>query len=275
MRDYFWKIAGGDPSILENSGKESQSSFYTIGLLMVLINVLIFCAFFGLFWGVFSTFFVALFGAVLLTFLISTIYRLNLMSLEPPTLPISSEGGSLVLSYFIRITTIALFAMFASKCLETSLFGSYVDELLKNKFVNSTVLSRYKYETSQMFVNHMSLLNETYPIVWVMTFGMVCLFLYPIFLKYKLRKRFEYFSIKEKRDIRLVKEQYNFFEKELKSIYRRAYSEYPQLLTKKADHKKFNENGKYTKTDFYNLNESNKSITIANSDAFINLEDWN
>ncbi len=275
MREYFWKIAGGDPSILENSGKDSQSSFYSIGLLLVLINVLIFSAFFGLFWGVFSTLFVALFGASLLTFLISTIYRLNLMSLEPPTLPIKSEGGSLVLSYIIRISTIALFAVFASKCLETSLFGSYVDELLRNKIINSTVLSRYKYETSEMFVNHMSILNETYPVVWIMTLLMVCLFVYPIYLKFQLRKRFEYFSIKEKRDIRLVKEQFELFENELKKIYRRTYAEYPRVVTKVDDQKTFNEKGKYAKTDFYNQKEAQSIIVSGNSEDFIYLEDWN
>ena len=75
MRRFFWKMGGADCSILEKSGAESQQRFLVIGLLYILVISLMFVAFCGLFWKVFGTRWVAASCAMVVTFLIGSIYR--------------------------------------------------------------------------------------------------------------------------------------------------------------------------------------------------------
>ena len=148
MQHLFWRVAGADCSILEKSGKESQSSFWVIGLLYTIINGLILIGFFGLFWGVFENFLVASIGTIVLGFLISNIYRLNLMSLEPHTLPVKIEPDSLILTHIIRYSTVVTFAFFVSKCIEM-VFVNFLENF-----------GFMKYGGSRDYIDHMMLMNK-------------------------------------------------------------------------------------------------------------------
>ncbi len=270
MDSFYWKIVGGDDSILEQSGKKSQNSFKTIGKLFLTIVIIIFFSFFGLFLGVFDSYFIAIFGGLILTFLISVIYLLNLISLEPTTLPMLKSKGSTFLSYFIRISTVIMFAVFVSKCLETSILGFLVDDDV-NKMNLKDFINNYSNRDSQMFVQHMILLNKNYPKVWFITAIVGILFLIPIALKHRLKKQNEYFAIKEIRDTDFVISEHKTFKKELYSIYVRIYSGYSIL--KKEDKKDFKEHPLNYKDEPFNLQKI-EFKDFQSSDDFIYLSNW-
>lgn len=270
MDSFYWKIVGGDISILEQSGKRSQNSFKTIGKLFLTIVVIIFFSFFGLFLGVFDSYFIAFFGGLILTFLISVIYLLNLISLEPTTLPILKSKGSTFLSYFIRVSTVVMFAVFVSKCLETSILGFLVDDDI-SKINLKEFIDNYSNRESQMFVQHMILLNKTYPKVWYITSIVVVLFLIPIVLKHRLKKQNEYFAIKERRDTDFVISEHKTFKKELYSLYKRIYNGYSSL--KKEDRKDFREHPIKYMDEPFNLKKI-EFKDFQSSDDFIYLSNW-
>ena len=258
MQHLFWRVAGADCSILEKSGKESQSSFWVIGLLYTIINVLILIGFFGLFWGVFENFLVASIGTIVLGFLISNIYRLNLMSLEPHTLPVKIEPDSLILTHIIRYTTVVTFAFFVSKCIEM-VFVNFLENF-----------GFMKYGGSRDYIDHMMLMNKEEPRVWLITIITVGIFVSPIYLRHRLNKAHEYYSLKKMRDIQLVNDQHLSFTNEKTTIYRRVYSEYSIVNENKTYQIPIS---KYVNEPF-NTKEIKEQISYKTSNDFTHLEDW-
>ena len=218
MTRFLWKIAGGDCDLLDRSGRDSQYSFYIIGLLYIIINVLIFTAFLGLFVGVFHNLFAALLGSLAIGFLISNIYRLTMISLEPQVLPVKEEPGSVVVANVIRYATVLAFAFFVSKCLEMVLIN----------FMETIELVNY--DGSLGYMNHMTQSNKENPWLWLLTAGIAVLFATPIFLRLRLKGRTaEYYSLKKRRDIRIVKEEYNRMIKVRDGVFRDHYQGYTPL----------------------------------------------
>jgi len=213
MKCFIWTMAGAECELLERSGKDSQYSFFVIGLLYLIIIGLTFIGFFGLFWGVFRgevsedgvvqsvhyPFFTALIGGLVLGFLVSNIYRLNLISLEPKTLPVKEENTSLVVTHVLRYTTVLLFAFFVSKNIEMEILN----------IIESAGI--FYFNLNEGYIDHMVRMNKEQSWLWIITFVIGFIFLFPIFLRRRLNKSFEYYSLKEKRDIRLVREQYEEF----------------------------------------------------------------
>lgn len=214
MKTFLWKIAGGDCELLEISGNASQRNFKLIGLLYLLINFIVYSAVLGMFYGIFKSLFTSILGAIVFGFLITNIYRLNLISLEPRTLPAILKPGSLVLSHIIRYLTISLFAVFVSKNFEM-LLVNFVEEL-----------EIITYSGSQTYLIHMKETNLSQPWLWFMTSAVWSLFIIPIYLKHRLHRSMEYYSIKEKRDIRLVIEDYLKFKSFYKDKMSEIYSKY-------------------------------------------------
>lgn len=207
-------MAGGECEILEKSGKDSQRSYLIIGLLFLIINVVVYTSFFGLFNGVFENVLVKLLGTIVLGFLVTNIYRINLMSLEPRTLPVIVDGKSFVFTFIVRYTTVILFAFFVSKCFEMIVVGL---------FENAGVI---KYNGATGYLLHLKVMNQDQPWVWLITFGIAVLFVAPIYLRHRLNKAHEYYSLKKRRDIRLVEEDYGRFKEQYLSIMRAIYSNY-------------------------------------------------
>jgi hypothetical protein len=231
MKEFVWKLAGADCELLARSGKDSQYSFYVIGLLYLIVIGLTFLGFFGLFWGVFRgeidpngysssndfPFLTAILGGSLLGFLVSNIYRLNLMTLEPKTLPVKEENASLVLAHVIRYSTILLFAFFVSKNIEMEIVN----------VMESAGL--FYFNVNEGYMDHMVRMNEEQPWLWVITIIIGIIFLLPVLLRRRLNRTFEYYSIKERRDIRLVLEQYEDFLKVKSQVLSDYYREYGAL----------------------------------------------
>lgn len=281
MRDFIWKIAGADLQILKVSGKESKHNFLLVGIFFGLVNILIFGGFFGLFWGIFGSLLIGLTTALLLTFLMANIYRLNMMSLDPPSLPAPRSNGSIKAAVIMRYSIVFIFAVFVAKMFETSVFGHLVDSELHQQVIRSGKIFN-KFEESQMFIAHAKLLNKEYPIVWGLTVLIIFIFLYPIYLKRKLFSGQEYFRIKYRIDTNLVKQDYAKAMEELKSIHVRNYLNYQNL---KNDH----ELGKFIPEEyldlFYSIPEGkymdppfntkliNKRIHLESHDDFMKL-DW-
>ena len=218
MRKFLWKIAGGDCQILEKSGTESQNSFWIIGILYLFVNLIIVVSFLGMFLGIFDDFLLSIIGTCVLGFLISNIYKLNLLSLEPYTLPIKIETGSVVFTHIIRYTTVIAFAFFVSKCFEmVIILGFESTGVLRN------------ISGSEGYMMHLFRVNREYPIVWFITFFVMLLFILPIYLRHRLNKAKEYYSLKERRDIRLVIEHHEQFLKIKENIYIEIYSSYEKF----------------------------------------------
>ena len=216
-KEFLWRIAGGDCELLEISGEVSQRNFKLIGLLYLLINFIVYTAVLGMFYGIFKSLFTSVLGALVFGFLITNIYRLNLMSLEPRTLPVILKPGSLISSHIIRYLTISLFAIFVSKNFEM---------LLVNFFEELKIIT---YSGSQSYLVHLKETNLTQPWLWFVTTAVSSLFIIPIYLKHRLHRSMEYYSIKERRDIRLVIEDYQKFKTYYKDKMSEIYSEYREV----------------------------------------------
>lgn len=212
MRKALWKIAGGDPQLLGISNKESQYSFTIIGILFIVVNLFTAIGFFGLFYGVFHSIITSLFGTLVLGFLVSNIYRLNLISLEPHTLPIVKEDATLFWTYLLRYSTITMLAFFVSKTFEMSFI---------NLFENVGLIH---YGDSTKYMDHLIEINTEHLWVWMITALIILLFIIPIYLKSRLKDHQEYFSLKERRDIRIVRENHNLILQEKESILKNLFS---------------------------------------------------
>jgi hypothetical protein len=260
-------MAGADCSILEKSGSESQYRFLTIGVLYVLVIGLMFIAFCGLFWKVFGLFWVAASCSLVVTFLIGSIYRLNMLSLEPYTLRDQDELKTKVLTHVIRYFSVTLFAFFTAKCLETLLFGSLADADVLHEMEQ-----RLGSVGGTLFVEHMIQLNLHHPWVWGLTILVVWLFLLPIVLKFRLKKRKEYFSIKKNIEIRMVLTNHEQFKEELTRLHKLAYEKYIPLKGVARPEYKPHES-KYSDEPFNTQRISEKN-SFQTTEDFVNLSNW-
>tara|TARA_R110000737_G_scaffold336727_1_gene356397 strand:+ start:8677 stop:9546 length:870 start_codon:yes stop_codon:yes gene_type:complete len=217
MKEFIWRVAGADCKILNISGADSQRSFTLIGGLFLLIYAIIFLAFFNLFYGIFDVFLLSFFTTIVFGFLISNIYRLNLISLEPATLPREESVGSMLLSYSVRYIIVAAFAFFVSKCFEMVLVLFLEYEGLVD------------YNGSEGYMEHLVKSNQDHPWLWLITVVIVILFLTPVYLRHRLNRAHEYYSIKQTRDIRIVLDQYKMYRQEYNSVMTMQYNRYGQL----------------------------------------------
>jgi hypothetical protein len=225
MNRFFWKIAGADCDLLEKSGRDSQYSYLVIGMIYVLLNVFIFGGFFGMFYGVLDNPFAAAIGTLVIGCLISGIYFLTLMSLEPHTLPRSSETGSIFFTHLIRYSTVIAFAFFVSKCAEM-LFISLIEQA-----------DLIDYKGSYGYMDHMVKANQEQPWLWLVTLFIVGLFILPVYMRHRLNRAHEYYSLKFRRDVRLVQNHYDEYMVIRNAIYRKTYDSYATVLDNSIESK--------------------------------------
>lgn len=229
MRRFLWKIAGADCEILQQSGSDSQYSFLVIGLLYLFIIILTFLGFFGMFWGLFRSgpesvdhnvltqFVTALIGSTVMTFLVSNIYFLNLMSLEPKTLPVPKDDGSKWLTNLVRYSTVILFAFFVSKNVEVELFNLFES------------MGMFTFDHKLGYMDDLIRMNQQNPWIWMLTSLIVGLFILPIYLRHRLNRAHEYYMYKRLRDKVLVKGDYDWYMIIKEEIIRKTYLGYEQL----------------------------------------------
>jgi hypothetical protein len=267
MQHFLCKMAGADCAILEKSGEESQRRFQLIGWLFVIVVGCMLFAFFGLFWKVFDSFAVALFAALVVTFLVSSIYRLNMLSLEPPTLRDQDELKTKLVTHFIRYFSITLFAFFTAKCMEGLLFGDLADPDIVR------MSDQFGLARGNLFVEHVIQLSIHHPWVWLFTAGIVLLFLLPVVLKFRLRQRKEYFSLKKAIEIRMVLTNHDACKSILEKLHRRAYAAYrpgkrlPEAPTYKKHERKYSD-------EPFNTKKIPDDAKYSPSTAFVHLNTW-
>lgn len=267
MQYFFSKMAGADCAILEKSGEESQRRFQLIGWLFVVVVCCMLFAFIGLFWKVFESFIIALLAALVVTFLVSSIYRLNMLSLEPPTLRDQDELKTKLVTHFIRYFSITLFAFFTAKCMEGLLFGNLADpDVLR-------MSDQFGLPRGNLFVEHVIQLSIHHPWVWIFTAGIVLLFLLPVVLKFRLRQRKEYFSLKKAIEIRMVLTNHDHCKSLLEKLHRRAYAAYRpnKRLTVVPQYKKHE--CKYSDEPF-NTKKIPHEAKYRPSKDFVHLNTW-
>lgn len=227
MQYFLWRIVGADVEILLNSGDDSKESFTRIGRLYLIVNCITYLSLFGLFFGIFENLIISILSSIVFGFLITNIYLLNLISLEPRSLPVSIEIGSVVLANVIRYTTIFLFAIFISKSFEILLFGFFNSRSFQN------------YDGSKGFVFQLFQLNNDNPALWILTAIIVSLFIYPIYLRHRLQRTNEYYSIKQKKEIKLVRQEYLKFKEYhfrfMSNVYLKKKSKYVEPKLKFID----------------------------------------
>jgi hypothetical protein len=225
MRHFLWKIAGADYKILEKAGKDSQYSFWLIGLLYLIVIIITFIGFLGLFWGVFDNIIPTVVGTSVLGFLVTTIYRLSLISLEPNTLPVIVEKKSLVLTYFVRYFILILFAFFVSKTFEMII----VNFIEKIGFLN--------YDGSSGYMRHLIEVNTTQPWIWMITVFVIILFITPIYLRHRLNRANQYYLLRRVSDKELVKQEHQKFIQTKEEILKQVYQQYSNLANSFFEHK--------------------------------------
>ena len=217
MKRFLWKIAGADCEILEKSGKDSQYSFWLIGVLYLLINVLTYLGFFGMFIGVFDKILPTILGTVILGFLVTNIYRLNLISLEPNTLPVKNDPSSLILTNIIRYSTVILFAFFVSKSVEMVIIS----------FFESTGFIDYDGSRGYMF--RLAEMNRKQPWLWIITGVIMTLFIAPIYLRHRLNRAHEYYMFRRISDKEIVNSEFQKFLQIKDQRLQKEYLKYSEL----------------------------------------------
>ena len=209
MKEACWKLVGADCFILRQSARKSQIAFLTLGLLYAFLATVTFISFFGLFVGVLQGVFIPLIGAFIFTFIISNLYRLVIITLEPSTLPVAKEHKVKFWAYFVRLSIVVLLAVFISKVIETMLFGHWVDGIVEEKISHINRSGRIiQYRESALFVEHLKQLNIHYPLINLMTVFIVTLYVIPVVIKHRLKKRNQYYQTKRLIDKQLVEVEY-------------------------------------------------------------------
>jgi hypothetical protein len=216
MRHFLWKLAGGDVHILMKSDEQSQNTFKFVGILFLINLVYTFVSTTALFTGIFDGFLVGVLVSIILSFLIGVIYLLNILDLEPRTLPrIELDRKSFYFTYFIRFFSLFLLSLFVVKSMEIFLF--------KHLFILNF--------SPQRIIQEIKKLNTVHPEVWIFTVLSIILFFLPIIVKYQLsnkilEKEKNYYELKKKNDIKLVVFEYERFLKQKQIIYSRLYDKY-------------------------------------------------
>lgn len=278
MQDFIWKMVGGDPFILHRSGKQSKYLFSALGVLFGILVLITFASFLGLFYGVFSSITPAFIGALVLTFVLKNLYRLVLISLEPSTLPVSKESKNKPWAYFVRFVVVFLIAVFVSKCMETMLFGYWVDDIIVEGDLQSYFGIVYfnKFEGSQYFIRHMKELNIHYPLINIFTLNMVGLYIIPIIIKHRLKKRNEYYQLRRQIDKKMVEEHHQVFlgiyTQLMENLYRNRYEVDKRLLKKDFDLKSNRYVYKYAprySDEPFNTKPINRNVQLATTKDFL------
>jgi len=207
-------------------------------VLFCILVILTFTSFLGLFYGVFSSIMTAFIGSIILTFILKNLYRLVLISLEPSILPVARERNRKPWAYIVRITVVVLMAAFVSKCMETILFGHWVDDIVEGDLQSYFgVVNFNKFEGSEYFILHMKELNIHYPLINIFTVNMVGLYIIPIIIKHRLKKRNEYYQLRRQFDKQLVEQHYQMFlaifTRLMESLYRNRYEVDQKVVLKK------------------------------------------
>lgn len=209
MKEICWKLVGADCIILYQSARKSQIAFLTLGMLYAFLSTITFISFFGLFFGVFDGLILSLVGAFIFTFIVSNLYRLVIITLEPSTLPVAKEYKTKFWAYLVRVSIVILLATFIAKVIETMLFGHWVDGIVEEKISHINRTGRInQYRESALFVEHLKQLNIHYPLINLMTVFIVTLYVIPVVIKHRLKKRNQYYQIKRIIDKQIVEEEY-------------------------------------------------------------------
>lgn len=77
---------------------------------------------------------------------------------------------------------------------------------------------------SNFYIRRIQLINSEFPysiLAWIMTGMVVAMFIFPIYLKYRLRKNSNFYEVKKVLEERMVKEEYAIF----RGTYSRVFSE--------------------------------------------------
>jgi hypothetical protein len=224
MRYFLWKIAGAEIELLKKAGKQSQYSFYLIGLFYLTIIIISAIGFLGFFWGVFDSIIPTLLGGSILTFIVTNIYRLSLINSLPIT-PVK-EKKSLIFTYIVRYFMAVLFALFVSKSFEMVIFN----------IVKKTSL--YFYDGHNSYISHLIETNKKELWLWIVTVIITLIFVLPILLKQRLNKsKDQYFLIKKLRDREIVKEDYQKYLVTKNEILKHVYQQYINLANSFFEHK--------------------------------------
>lgn len=212
-----WQFSGADVQLLQFSGSDSRQRFRIIGIASIVIIAITFLSIANSLMHIFNAFWLPIIGATVLTFLIISIYRLNMLSLEPTSLPVEKSNGSLIAPFIIRIAVITLFAFFIAKQFEFLCFSNFIStEQLQNLNVDKKFIG----QDDDQFMAKMFALNTKYWFVWLMTAATVYLFLFPINVKYKLRRNEqEYYRMKSVLEKGLVEVNYA----EFKKLYKKTF----------------------------------------------------
>lgn len=132
MKEYFWKISGGDHIIISQCEKSIQLKYQYVGFIVFCISIICFLScLYGLnelFSNLFLSFPISLFFA----WMISNIYLVLLTTFSKNTLPHVKHTRAVIVSTSIRMIFVIFIAIVVSKPLEVNLYSSAIDGKLKS-----------------------------------------------------------------------------------------------------------------------------------------------
>ena len=205
MEEFLWNIAVGDKRLMIKADAESKKVYSQIGgILLFLICFIFICVFFT-FHISFKGWLLAFFVGGLMAFIITVIYWLNLLTLEPNMLPHIKEKGVWI-AVAIRITVVLLFSFYINSCF---------------LIVVSHYVLGFEYESDEILNALLWFYNTN--LVSAVTIQVVCsfIFLLPILLKLRLKDKGEYFFAKGKVEEKIIQDHYAEFKSHYSKVQNR------------------------------------------------------
>jgi hypothetical protein len=205
VEEFLWNIAAVDRRLISNADAESKRTYTLIGGVLLFLIGFIFLSVFFTFHIAFKSWLMAGMIGGLMAFIITIVYWLNLLTLEPNMLPHIKEKGVWV-SVAIRITVVLLFSFYITSC-----FVIFITHYLigyghdGNKILEDLL---WFYE------------NNTISAVIIQLLGSV-IFLSPILLKLKLKDKGEYFYAKGVVEKKLIRDHYLEFKSHYSKVQNR------------------------------------------------------
>ena len=212
IRNRLCKLSGEDYAIISKCSNKIQIYFSLIGLLVLVILLCSFASALYFTEHLFHSVIADIGVGIVWGYIVTNMYVLFLYTISPSLLPtkirkkqnVKTNQFQLSFSMGLRVFIVVLLAVIIAQPLNVLILNP-----------NSTALA--------FDIKH---LLATNPFATVITFGVICIFLLPVHLKYSIRKLGEFYEKKEEIEKWIIEDDYKDFKKEYSQSIENNISNY-------------------------------------------------
>jgi hypothetical protein len=212
VRNRLCKMSGEDYAIISKCSNKIQIYFSLIGLLVLVILLCSFASALYFTEHLFHSVIADIGIGIVWGYIVTNMYVLFLYTITPTLLPtkirknqkVKTNQFQLSFSMGLRVFIVVLLAVIIAQPLNVLILKP-----------NSTALA--------FDIKH---LLTTNPLATIITIAVIAIFLFPVYLKYNIRKLGEFYEQKAEIKKRIIGDDYNDFKKEYKRIIENNISNY-------------------------------------------------